>query len=339
MINIASPPAIEFALETQSTTANPATIHPAAEHFHLERSSFESMDLGSHLGKYELTARIGRGSTSIVYRGQHRKLRFPVAVKILNRRALDADPELLKQLAAEAIHLAQINHPNVVRLWDLDDEAADPYLVLEYVRGGTLADLIRTKGRIPFAFTWAIIRQAVEGLAAAYKAGIVHRDVKPGNLLLSDDGHVKVADLGLAMIAVDRRSKKLTTKDNLILAGTAAYLAPEQADDPMNVTFRADIYSLGATLYHALTGRLLFEGRSTSEILMKHVREAPTPPGHFVSDLPAPCSAVIMKMLAKSPKDRFESYEELRVALAQAVGDRRAPRPLADAFLAFAAGK
>jgi len=297
------------------------------------------MELGNVFGKYELIARIGNGSTSVVYRGQHRKLRFPVAIKILNRRALETDRDLLHQLATEAILLAQINHPNVVRLWDLDDEAPDPYLVLEYVNGGTLADLIRHKGRIPFAFTWAIIRQAVEGLAAAHKQGIVHRDVKPGNLLLGDDGHVKVADLGLAIISADRRSKRVGPNETLTMAGTAAYLAPEQADNPAGATFLADMYSLGATLYHALTGRLLFEGRSTSEVLMKHLRESPEPPGHFVSDLPAPCSAVIMKMLAKRPDDRFASYEELKAALGQAVGDRRAPRPLADAFLAFAAGR
>jgi serine/threonine-protein kinase len=115
-------------------------------------------------------------------------------------------------------------------------------------------------------------------------------------------------------------------------------LAPEQADSPARVDFRADVYSLGATLYHALTGRMVFEGRSATEVLMKHVREMPTPPGHFVSDLPASCSAVIMRMLAKQPECRFSSYDELRIVLAKSVGDRRAPLPLAEAFLSFAAG-
>lgn len=302
-------------------------------------SVFDKFVVGQVLGKYELVERIGEGSTSVVFLGRHRKLQFPVALKVLDRTALSAAPHLRSVLLSEAIHLAQINHPNVVRLWDIDDEVDNPYLVLEYVRGGTLADLIRQKGRIPFAFAWAIGRQAVEGLAEAYKHGIVHRDVKPGNFLLGSDGHVKVADLGLAMIAGDRRSERVIEQsEGFVPAGTSAYLAPEQAGDPHGVDFRADIYALGATLYHALTGRFVFEGRSPLEVIMKHLREKPVPPGHYVADLPTKCSAVLMKMLAKRPEDRFASYDELRLELAQAVGDRRAPRPLAQSFLSFASG-
>ncbi len=326
------------AVDAHSTPRRTGTIPPRTGRSR-DWSRFNGLTPGTCFGKYELVNRIGEGSASAVFLGRHRKLRVPVAIKVLDRVLLESDPELLKQLVSEAILLAQINHPNVVRLWDLDDESDHPYLVLEYVRGGTLADLMRQRGRIPFAYTWAIIRQAAEGLAAAHKLGIVHRDVKPGNLLLGDDGHVKVADLGLAIITGDRHDESFRSdSDSSLIAGTAAYLAPEQADDPRNVDHRADIYSLGATLYHALTGRLVFEGRSTQEVLMKHVHQAPTPPGHFVSDLPTPCSAVLMRMLSKRPEDRFASYDELRLALAQAVGDRRAPRPLAEAFLAFAAG-
>ena len=133
----------------------------------------------------------------------------------------------------------------------------------------------------------------------------------------------------------DRRADRVGL-EGCAPAGTAAYLAPEQAGDPAGVDFRADIYSLGATLYHALTGRLVFEGRSPLEVIIKHFREAPVPPDHLVNDLPAECSAILMRMLAKRPEDRFESYDELRNALGKAVGDRRAPRPLAQAFLDFA---
>lgn len=330
---LAQSPGLTAPYDTQSNLHTCETDLPVSVHFHGRRPPFEGLKIGEIVGKYELVERIGQGATSVVYRGTHRKLRFSVAVKVLDRYALDADPQLRVQLVSEAVHLAQINHPNVVRLWDLEDDCPDPYLVLEYVPGGTLADLSRQKGQIPFAYAWAIIRQAVEGLAEAHKHGIVHRDVKPGNLLLANDGHVKVADLGLAIIAGKREDSPSKLE---VSAGTSAYLAPEQAGDPANVDFRADIYALGATLYHALTGRLLFEGRSALELIMKHLRESPTPPGHFVSDLPAPCSAVLMKMLAKKPEDRFASYEDLKVALAQAVGDRRAPRPLAAAFLEFA---
>jgi serine/threonine protein kinase len=329
----ASPPA--SATETNALISTTDTVpRPAGRG---ARLPFDGLAVGSVTGKYEIVERIGLGSTSTVFLGRHLKLRFPVAIKVLDRTTLNARPHLLGVLVAEAIHLAQINHPNVVRLWDLDDEAPCPYLVLEYVPGGTLADLIRHKGRIPFAFAWAIARQAVEGLAEAHKSGIVHRDVKPGNLLLATDGHVKVADLGLAMIAGDRGSDGSASGDGMVrTGGTAAYLAPEQAGDPAVVDFRADIYALGATLYHALTGRPVFEGSTALELIMKHSLDRPTPPAHFVPDLPAPCSALLLKMLSKKPQDRFSSYEEVRIALAQAVGDRRAPRPLADAFLEFA---
>jgi serine/threonine protein kinase len=329
------------ATETQVPAPIGDSVPPPRTNGRLARLAFERLGIGSVVGKYEIVERIGHGSTSTVFLGRHLKLRFPVAVKVLDRTRLNADPQLLEVLVGEAVHLAQINHPNVVRLWDLDDEATCPYLVLEYVPGGTLADLIRQKGRIPFAFAWAIARQAVEGLAEAHKSGVVHRDVKPGNLLLATDGHVKVADLGLAMIVSDRAMDGSPTgsrsgDSGIRKGGTVAYLAPEQAGDPSGIDFRADIYGLGATLYHALTGRMVFEGSTAIELIMKHSLDQPTPPAHFVPDLPAPCSAVLMKMLAKRPEERFASYDELRMALAQAVGDRRAPRPLADAFLEFA---
>jgi serine/threonine protein kinase len=296
--------------------------------------------VGSMLGNYELLSRLGQGTTSIVFEGRHRKLQIPVAVKILHRDAVANSPQLIKQLVSEAILLARLNHPHVVRLWDLNDEGAYPYLVLEFVRGKTLAELIHQQVQVPVPYAIAIIRQAVEGLAEAHKLGIVHRDVKPGNLLIGHDGVVKVADLGLAMVISDRLSRQ--TAGNAaegLPAGTAAYLAPEQARDAAQVDFRADIYSLGGTLYHALTGRLPFEGRSPMEVIQRQLREQPPAPRTLVPDLSEELSDLILRMLAKDPTDRFASYDELRVALARVVGDRRAPRPLAESFLAFAMAK
>jgi serine/threonine protein kinase len=317
------------------------TDHPAAEHFLSSCDhEFQWVEVGDVLGKYELTDRLGEGATSVVFLGRHRKLLFPVAVKVLDRTSLMATPNLLRQLVSEAILLARLNHPNIVRLWDLDDEAQYPYLVLEYVPGGTLADLIRQKGAIPIPYAFAIVRQAVEGLAEAYRLGIVHRDVKPGNFLLGRDGIVKVADLGLAMVTGDRRLRGSAAGiGDLVPAGTTAYIAPEQASEPKTVDFRADIYSLGATLYHAVTGRPVFNGRSSIEVIVKHFQEAPVSPRDLVPDLSRDCADVILRMLAKRPEDRFATYDDLRLALAQSLGDRRAPRPLADSFLSFAAVK
>jgi serine/threonine protein kinase len=306
----------------------------------VEEPDLELPGIGSVLGNYELVAQLGRGTTSVVFEGRHRKLQIPVAVKLLHHDALANSPQLRSLLVSEAILLARLNHPQIVRVWDLDDEGPFPYLVLEFVRGRTLAELIHSQGPVPAPYAFAIIRQAVEGLAEAHKLGIVHRDVKPGNLLLGHDGVVKVADLGLAMVIGERLSRQAAgDREETLPAGTAAYLAPEQARDPSKVDFRADIYSLGATLYHALTGRLPFEGRSPMEVIRKQLTEAPVPPRQRVPELSEESSELIIRMLAKEPSDRFDSYEDLRVALARAVGDRRAPRPLAESFLSFALPK
>jgi serine/threonine protein kinase len=293
--------------------------------------------VGDILGTYELVGLLGRGTTSIVYRGQHRKLLIPVAVKVLHPDELANSPGLIGQLVSEAVLLAKLNHPNIVRLWDLDDEGPAPYLVLEYVAGTTLGELIVQQGRVPIPFAFAIIRQAVEGLAEAHKLGVVHRDVKPGNLLLGIDGVVKVADLGLAMVVGDRLTRQAADGRSAGMpAGTAAYLAPEQACDPSKVDFRADIYSLGATLYHALTNHFPFEGRTSLQLIFNAMREPLLPPRHYLPELTEEQSDLVVKMLSKDPADRFSSYDELRAALARAVGDRRAPLPLAEAFLAWA---
>ena len=292
----------------------------------------------TRLGNYELTGFLGAGATSVVYKGRHRKLQIPVAIKVIKRSALAGSQKVLSALVSEAVLLARLNHPHIVRLWDLEDEGPHPYLVMEYVHGMSLFDLItRRKGPLPLPFAFAFIRQAVEGLAQAHTLGIVHRDVKPGNLLLGHDGTVKVADLGLAVVVGDRLRREMgMASENRKGAGTAAYLAPEQAYEPASVDFRADVYSLGSTLYHALTGRLPFDGTSSREIIEKHLHETPVPPHEIVGGVSGDASDLIMRMMAKNPDDRAKSYDQLRIELGRVVGDRRAPRPLAESYLAFA---
>src|SRR5262249_1185460 len=158
------------------------------------------------------------------------KLRIPVAVKVLDLNPFEDCAPLRQRLVSEAVLLAQINHPNVVRLWDLDDEGPFPYLVLEYIEGGTLAELLANNEPLPVPLAFAIIGQAAEGLAEAHKLGIVPRDVKPGNLLVARDGHIKVADLGLAMVLTPQaRAAALQRGEAALPVGTAAYLAPELA--------------------------------------------------------------------------------------------------------------
>jgi eukaryotic-like serine/threonine-protein kinase len=294
--------------------------------------------VGTRLGNYDLTRLIGAGATSVVFKGRHRKLKIPVAVKVLRASALAGSAKLLSKLVSEAILLARLNHPHIVRLWDLEDEGPHPYLVLEYVDGMSMAEfLARKNAPIATPFAVAFIRQAVEGLAQANAVGIVHRDVKPGNLLLGHDGTVKVADLGLAVVVGEWLSR--TSGPGSIEtapAGTAAYLAPEQAYAPTTVDFRADVYSLGCTLYHAATGRMPYSGRSTMEVILKHLNEPAVPPHELVPSISRDLSGLILRMMAKKPEKRVSSYEELRTELGRVVGDRRVPRPLAHSFLAFA---
>ena len=330
-------PTLNRSVAGVTVAASSETPHPEVVTNLLDSFPSDQPKVGDRLGTYELISFLGRGATSVVYKGRHGKLQIPVAVKVLHLYELAQSPRLVDQLVSEAMLLAKMNHPNIVRLWDLEEQGPIPYIVLEYVAGLSLAELIIRQGRIPIPFAFAIIRQAVEGLAEAHKLGIVHRDVKPGNLLLGFDGVVRVADLGLAMMVGDRLARQTAEgRADTIPAGTAAYLAPEQAQNPAHVDFRADIYSLGATLYHSLTNHFPFQGRSSMEVITKSLRESPAPAQQFVPTLTQEQSDLVMRMLERNPEERFASYDELRGALARAVGDRRAPRPLAESFVRWA---
>jgi tRNA A-37 threonylcarbamoyl transferase component Bud32 len=272
--------------------------------------------VGSVLGKCLLTELVGQGATGAVFRGLHRTLNIPVAVKVLHFNTLDRDTAIRQQLRSEARLLAQLNHPHIVRVWDYEDEGDHPYLVLEYVQGLSLAELIQQSGRLRWDRAREVITQVARGLAAASKLGIVHRDVKPANILLTRDGSARLADLGLAVVSSNPALAQAADADSADagMAGTAAYMSPEQARG-QGVDHRSDMYGLGATFYHAITGRMPFVGRSRMEVILKHVGEAPMPPHELVTDLGAGVSTILLRMLAKQPGERFQTYEELLTAL------------------------
>jgi serine/threonine protein kinase len=254
----------------------------------------------------------------MVFRALHQGLNIPVAVKVLQRDALERDPRVYERLKAEARLLAQLNHPAVVRVLDFEDDAAFPYVVLEYVEGFTLSDLIQQSGSIRPHRAVRIMIQVAEGLAAARKVGIVHRDVKPANILLARDGHAKVADLGLAVVVDGISGYSLgvgPASDEA--AGTVAYMSPEQFSSASGLDHRADIYSLGATFYHAITGLTPFTGGTHMEVMLKHAQETPIAPHVVVQEIDPAYSAVILKMMAKDPTARYESYDALLQALAE----------------------
>jgi len=262
-----------------------------------------NVEVGQVLGKCLLTEKVGQGSTGSVFRARHLTLNFQVAVKTLHSIGN------AKEFRAEARALAKLNHPNVVRVWDFEDHVEHPYLVLEFVEGVNLSQLIQQSGRLHPDRAILIVAQIADGLSAARRLGIVHRDVKPGNILIAHDGKAKLADLGLALIANDSTKHKV--------AGTAAYMAPEQAANPTAVDHRADIYALGATMYHMVTGRPPFQSSNAEELLRKHASEAPVSPDMLAPDLNPALAKIILRMLAKAPSERFQSYDELLQALCQ----------------------
>jgi serine/threonine protein kinase len=266
--------------------------------------------VGMALGKCLLTQLLGRGATGIVFRALHRGLNRPVAIKMLQTGLLEKDPSLARQFRAEAQLLAQLQHPHIVRVWEFCDDPVRPYLVLEYVEGQTLGDLIEQKGPVAGRYAVRIIAQVALGLQAAQRLGVVHRDVKPGNILLTREGQAKLTDLGTAVMTTRVEAGTDT------MVGTVAYMAPEQATGG-GIDHRADIYALGATLYHALTGQLPFAGRSRMEVLLKHAKSPLTPPHQVRARVDPAVSLIVLRMMAKRPTERYASYEELLADLVQ----------------------
>lgn len=269
-----------------------------------------SLSIGSWLGKCLITERIGEGSTCEVFRAVHRTLNVPVALKVIQPELLDSDPSVVQTFSTEAKLLARLAHPNVVRVIDYEDEATPPYLVMEYVEGWSLAELIEQTGRLQLDRVIGILGQVVRGLEAASQLGLVHGDLNPANILLTKDGTAKIADFGLATLSQPNTPEGSAGQDWQVGAGTPAYMAPEQIEPTGNpLDCRADIYALGCTFYHAVTGNLPFEGSSPMEVWLKHLRsEVPQKP---LADLPKEVAQTIKKMLAKAPEQRQQTYAEL----------------------------
>lgn len=289
-----------FADGSPSGVTRPAEVPPAALAGHVGP--------GATLGACTLIERVGEGANGVVFRARHERLGIPVAVKVLRLQS----PTERGRVRVEAQLLARLNHPNVVRVWDFDEVAPAPYLVLEWVEGPSLEELIRRAGRLSAAQAVSVARQTAAALEEAQRAGVVHRDVKPANILLTPSRDVKLADLGTAAMAGRPAAA----------AGTCAYMAPEafRGSPPDS---RSDQYSLGATLYQMLTGRVPFDGDTALEVMTQHAERRPAPPDRLVPGLPPAASAATLKALSKDPADRFGSYAEFAAALtAPAEGNR-----------------
>jgi serine/threonine protein kinase len=265
-------------------------------------------------GKYKLLEQIGAGGMGQVFLCEHVVMRRFVALKVLPADKLQ-DPSSLERFKREARAAASLDHPNIVRAFDIDQDEKTHFLVMEYVDGESLQNIVSKHGKLDVNRAANYIRQAALGLQHAHQAGLVHRDIKPGNLLVDRSGTVKVLDLGLARLTNERKDNLTEKYDEGAVLGTADYLAPEQAMHN-KVDIRADIYSLGATFFFMLAGRAPFEdGTLTQKLLWHQIRKIPSVLEHR-NDVPMELAAVIDKMLSKVPDDRYATPEAVAEALA-----------------------
>ena len=271
---------------------------------------------GTRVGTYILREKLGEGVSCHVFRGWDEALCCTVALKILNWANVYDRSAAMKQLRMEAAALSRVNHPTVVKFIDFGFDPRWPYLVTEFVEGQTLGELLRDGGALPPKWSLYLMSQMVDALGAVWNAGLVHRDIKPDNIMVGSNGIGKLIDFGLAKADAMQASQPTGPE----LAGTAAYLAPEQAKDASVVDHRADIYALGVTLYEALTGRLPFDGRNRMQVIFQHLNTPPVPPAERVPELPALASDLCLWMLTKNPADRPQNYQELRQAFDTVMG-------------------
>jgi eukaryotic-like serine/threonine-protein kinase len=271
--------------------------------------------------RYELLVPLASGGMGRVWRARDVLLERPVAVKVL-RNEFTADATFRARFRAEATHTAALHHPHIASVFDYGEVRADgenlAYLVMELVEGETLADLLERKGRLDPARTLDLLRQTSSALAAAHAAGLVHRDIKPGNLLVRDDGVVKITDFGIAWSA---SSVPLTGTGQVM--GTANYLSPEQAAGGP-ATPASDVYALGAVAYECLTGRRAFDGESSVQVALKQIHEEPAP---LPPDIPAGVRRLVERAMVKDPAERYPDGAAFRAAV-DATADTGATAPI-----------
>jgi len=263
-------------------------------------------------GRYELGERLGSGGMSTVLLAMDRRLERQVAIKLLAEHLAD-DEQFVTRFRREALSAARLVHPNIVQVYDfgLDEESGRQYIVMEYVEGNSGAEILSAEGMLDVPEAVGILSQACRGLDYAHRSGVIHRDVKPGNLLRSRDGVVKLADFGIAKALSEESS---ITQVGSVL-GTAAYLSPEQASGHGSNP-RSDIYALGVVCYQFLAGRLPYEAQSITELALKQQREAPPLLNDLNPDVSPELAAAVDRALELEPEARYETAEELRLALA-----------------------
>jgi serine/threonine protein kinase len=278
------------------------------------------------IGKYKVLERLGSGSAASIYLCEHKLARRRVAVKVLPT-ASASDPSSLERFYREARALSALAHPNIVRAYDIDQDDTLHFLVMEYVDGSSLQEIVEKGGPMAVIRAAHYMRQAALGLQHMHEsAGLVHRDLKPADILLDRDGGVKIIDLGSALFCHDEEDVLMPRFEDYIV-GTPDYLAPEQALDSHGVDIRADIYSLGATFYFCLTGRTPFTEGTAAQKLIWHQTRQPKPIRQLRPEVSEGLVALIERMMAKNPAQRPQTPQEVADALAPCTAEPIAPPP------------
>jgi serine/threonine-protein kinase len=254
-------------------------------------------------GRYRLERKLGSGGMADVWLAEDQELGRRVAVKILHGRYA-SDEQFVERFRREATHAAGLSHPNIVSIFDRGEADGSYYIVMEYVEGRTLKELLITRGPCPVPVAISYTRQIVAALRYAHRNGIIHRDIKPHNVIVDHEGRVKVTDFGIARAG----TSQMTEAGSII--GTAQYLSPEQARGAP-VEESSDLYSTGVVLYEVLTGKTPFNGETAVEIAMKHLSQAPAPPSDLRPEIPHDLDLVVLRALAKEPADRYRTASEL----------------------------
>jgi serine/threonine-protein kinase len=282
------------------------------------RQATHSLEVGgTFAGRYRIEDVLGSGGMGIVYRAHDQHLDELVALKILRPDAMAADETSVERFKQEIRLARRITHRHVVRTHDLGEHAGVYFITMEYVGGATLKDLIRRRGKLPVTVTITVGKQLCRALEVAHEQGVIHRDIKPQNVVVDPRGFLKVMDFGIARLAERPRDSGLTAVGTAV--GTPDYMAPEQLMGE-DVDARVDLYAVGAVLFECLTGRPVFDAPSVPALIAKHLEESPPDPRSVNPDVPAVLAKVVLKALAKKPADRWQSVKELHHELDAARG-------------------
>ena len=275
------------------------------------RAQAEAERKGQQIPGYHVIGKVGAGAMAAVFKARQLSLDRVVAIKVLPRK-FSSNRQFIERFYAEGRAAAQLNHPNVVQAFDVGQAGEFHYFVMEYVEGRTVHDVIVERKRYDERDALDVIINVADALKHAHQKGLIHRDVKPKNIIITDSDIAKLADLGLAR-AIDDKEAALAEQGKAY--GTPYYISPEQIRGEVNVGPQADIYSLGATLYHMVTGNVPFNGKNPTEVMQKHIKSPVIPPDHVNPKLSAGISEVIEMMMAKSRRQRYKSCEDVLIDL------------------------